>query len=237
MPVEYYTNLFFDNLHIVVFTIIIGSFFLSAYFRGKKMDKLKAIAQELGLQFSKAGALQLGNIDRQISQNPGQNYEKMKGALPILNMIGNLSGAWAIKGTLNQVLIEIFPQRVGKNNYYTAFRAHLTKSYDFKFEVTKENIVMKMLSGVGILQDIKTGNQEIDSEFLIKGEDENKIKQLFNDPALASALRDLISQYGNATMRFTNEYLELQFAKVDFEAKTFRDIVSKMADKVKGLQA
>lgn len=237
MPIEYYANLFFDNLHLVVFAIIILSLFLGSYFRRKRMDKLRAIAQELGLEFKQAGFLQEADIEKEAAKNPRQDYDKMKNVLPVLNVIGNLSGAWAIRGTLNQVLIEIFPYKVGKNNHYTVFRAHLNKPYNFKFEVSKENIVLKMLSGVGILQDVKTGNPEIDSQFLIKGEDENKVKMLFNNPALTSVLQELVSQYGNAIMKFTNDYLELQFSKVGLDMETYRGIISSLTDKIKAIQA
>lgn len=230
MQVEDYANLFFDNLHIVVIAIIFLSFFLNVYFRGKKMDKLKTIAQQLGLEFSNGGTVQSNSVG-------GADGRAVKASGQIFNIIGNLTGVWAIKGTLNQVQIDISPHRVSKNNYYTAFRAYLSKPYDYQFEVSKENILMKMLSGVGVLQDIKTGNAEVDSEFLIKGQDENKIKQLFSNPALASVLRDLGTKYDNATMKFTNEYLELQFVKIDFEMEIFREIIAKLADSVKSLQS
>lgn len=237
MSIEFYANLFLDNLPIFLFIIVCLSLFLNVYFRGKKMDKLKFIAQELGLKFSKGGAIQGSDFNNQIGQNAEQNIAKAQNVLSFLNMVGNLTGIWSMKGTMNQVLIDVFPHRVSKNNHYTAFRAHLSKPYDFKFEVTKENIMLKLLSGVGILQDIKTGTPEIDSDFLIKGEDENKVKLLFSNPSLGSALRDLVSQYGNARMVFTNEYLELQFTKVNFEIETFREIISRLTEKVKLLQS
>lgn len=91
------------------------------------------------------------------------------------------SGEWTI-------VLDTFNRSSGKSSTpYTRIRAPYVNPDGFKFKIYNENIFTD-IGKLFALQDITVGFPEFDNRFIIKGNDETKVKELFAD----SELRGLI---------------------------------------------
>src|SRR4051812_31308408 len=71
---------------------------------------------------------------------------------------------------------------------YTRMRAPYVNPQGFRFTTYRKGF----FSGLGKLlgmQDIEVGVAEFDDEFIVKGNDESKVKELFGDPTLLTLIR------------------------------------------------
>jgi Protein of unknown function (DUF3137) len=75
------------------------------------------------------------------------------------------------------------------NAIYTRFRAAFDNPEDFHFKVVPQgalNTVGKLLG----LQDVETGDPEFDKAFIVKSNDEARVKEVLDDPVLRQFLRE-----------------------------------------------
>lgn len=82
------------------------------------------------------------------------------------------------------VTLDIYTVSTGKtHHHYTRFRAPYVNRDGFRFNVYRKSI----FSGLGKLlgmQDVDIGAPEFDDDFVVKGNDESKLRSLFADPGL-----------------------------------------------------
>ncbi|MGV3460116.1 MAG: hypothetical protein ACO1N9_06645 [Flavobacterium sp.] len=81
-----------------------------------------------------------------------------------------------------------------------AAKTVFTSHDDFRFEVYETNLLNKIGKLFG-MQDIKTGIPDFDKKFIIKSNNEIKIKELLND----SVVRNVIGNIKGITVEITNQ--------------------------------
>ena len=87
------------------------------------------------------------------------------------------------------IVLDTFSRGSGKNSRtYTRMRAPFINKDDFQFQIYREGIFSPLGKWLGG-QDIIIGDQYFDDEFIIKGNDEEKIKLLLHD----ERIKDLLS--------------------------------------------
>jgi len=90
-------------------------------------------------------------------------------------------GAW-------QVTLNIHMQSTGKSAVaFTQFRAPYVNADQFRFRVYRKSIFTPIGKLIG-MQDVEIGEEEFDEAFVIKGNNELKLKQLFGNPRLRELL-------------------------------------------------
>lgn len=94
------------------------------------------------------------------------------------------------------VLLDLYAVSTGKSViYYTRFRARYHQVSDFKFKIYRKGIFSNLGKKLG-MQDINTGNGQFDEDFIVKGNDEFNIIQLFSN----IKIRDLLYKMPNFTL-------------------------------------
>lgn len=94
------------------------------------------------------------------------------------------------------VLLDLYAVSTGKSViYYTRFRTVYHQATDFRFKVYKKGIFSNLGKKLG-MQDIDTGNGEFDEDFIVKGNDEFNIIQLFSN----IKIRELLYKVSNFTL-------------------------------------
>jgi hypothetical protein len=91
-------------------------------------------------------------------------------------------GAW-------QVTLNLYIVSTGKSTItYTQFRAPYVNADQFRFRVHRKSIFTPIGKLFG-MQDVEIGDAEFDDAFVIKGNNEFKLKQLFSNQRLRDLLR------------------------------------------------
>lgn len=87
------------------------------------------------------------------------------------------------------ITIDTYTQSSGKSSTtYTRIRAPYINKEDFRFKIYRSGFFSKIGKTFG-MQDILIGHPEFDEGFIIKGNDEEKVKELFSN----DKIRELIS--------------------------------------------
>jgi hypothetical protein len=85
------------------------------------------------------------------------------------------------------IIFDRFIYRVAGGNVgdesHTGIRMELKSPNDFRFKVVNQGIINTIGKFLGF-QDIKIDNKQFDKRFMIQGNDENRIKNLFSDQDL-----------------------------------------------------
>ena len=85
------------------------------------------------------------------------------------------------------IIFDRFIYRVAGGNVadepYTRIRMEMKSPNDFRFKVVNQGVINTIGKYLGF-QDIKIDNKEFDRRFMIQGNDENRIKNLFSDQDL-----------------------------------------------------
>ncbi len=118
------------------------------------------------------------DIWRQVARDIGGQYDERR----VFDVLQYQSGEWEI--TLDTY-------NTGKNNQitYTRMRAPFLNKDELYFQIYKQGFISSIGKMFG-MQDIQIGDPYFDKEFIIKGNNENKIQLLLKD----SKLKDLIHQ-------------------------------------------
>lgn len=96
-------------------------------------------------------------------------------------------------GDYGNVRLDIRSERrsSGKHtHYYTVINIYLRGANEFQVKVVKQGLLQKIGKALG-MQDIITGNEEFDQKFILKSNDEERARQIFD-------------------FRFTNEFLAIE---------------------------
>ncbi|NLV88907.1 MAG: DUF3137 domain-containing protein [Tissierellia bacterium] len=107
------------------------------------------------------------------------------------------------------VTLDTFARSTGKTStVYTRMRAPYKTKDEFKFKLYRKGLFSNIGKALG-MQDIEVGYPEFDDEFIIKGNDETKIIELFSN----DKIRELITYQDRI-------YLEIKDNKVFFSPVT-----------------
>lgn len=82
---------------------------------------------------------------------------------------------------------------------YTRFTSKFINEDNFRFEIFKRNRLNDLTLKVG-MQDINIGYRDFDEDFIIKGNDEEKIKELFSN----DKIRELLCNQANIRLRIND---------------------------------
>jgi hypothetical protein len=85
------------------------------------------------------------------------------------------------------------------NPYYTRLRSQYISKDGFCFSIHHKSLIGKLIEAVGF-KHTETGFENFDSEFVVKGNDENKIKELLS----VSRIRYLLSKINNFQLMGTD---------------------------------
>jgi len=103
------------------------------------------------------------------------------------------------------VTLDTYTVSTGKSSVtYTRIRAPYVNPDDFRFNIYRKSIFSDLGKRFG-MQDVEVGHPEFDEAFIIKGNDENKVRLLFGN----SKIRELIST--QSSIHFSVKDDESQF--------------------------
>ena len=96
--------------------------------------------------------------------------------------------------------------------YYTSGKASLSKTFtrvvipyksndDFQFNIYEDELIFKIAKIFGF-QDVKIGNEEFDKKYIIKTNNEQKLKNIFN----STTLHKKIENFENASLLISKKY-------------------------------
>lgn len=111
----------------------------------------------------------------QISERFDADYIKRKGFKP--DRIEAFHGEWMI----------VFDTIAKDKVVFTRVRAPYVNRDDFKFKIFRSNAFTRGLTRIG-LKDIDVGHPEFDHDFIIQGNDEFKLKMMFENPHIRKLL-------------------------------------------------
>jgi hypothetical protein len=72
-------------------------------------------------------------------------------------------------------------------SYDTRMRARFRNPADFKFTIYRKGLLSGLATHLG-MQDVEVGHEAFDREFVIKGNDEHRLKRLFGNPRMRELL-------------------------------------------------
>jgi hypothetical protein len=101
--------------------------------------------------------------------------------------------------------------------HYTRMRAPYVNPEGFRFTIYRKGFFSDLGKFLG-MQDIEVGDPEFDEEFIIKGNDEDRVRVLFSDPKIRQMIQDqpkiqleVKDSEGWFGPKFPQEVDELQF--------------------------
>lgn len=103
-------------------------------------------------------------------------------------------GAWKSKKIITSfenwdIIIDTYTVSSGKSSTtYTRIRAPYINKGDFRFKINRSSVFSNIGKTFG-MQDVVIGDPDFDENFIIKGNDEEKIREIF----LSDKIRELIS--------------------------------------------
>lgn len=116
----------------------------------------------------------------------GQFAEQVQGQL----VDGGFFGTTKVVATTDHWIVTLDTYRVstGKSSTtYTRMRAPYVNADNFQFEIYREGLFSPLGRLLG-MQDISIGDPDFDAQFVIKGNDEAKVRGFFNDETLKALL-------------------------------------------------
>ena len=98
------------------------------------------------------------------------------------------------------IYLDTYTVSSGRSSHtYTRIRAPFIKKNDFYFKIYKKSILSNLGKALG-MQDIQVGNEEFDNNYIIKGNDDYQVMQLFSN----SKIRELISVQPSIELEIKN---------------------------------
>jgi hypothetical protein len=116
---------------------------------------------------------------RQLSQEIGAEFVKGR----LWNEVQAHVGPWTI--TLDDFTVGSEDSHVT----YTRMRAPYINPEGFRFTIYRKNLFSDLGKFLG-MQDIEVGDPEFDVAFIIKGNDESKVRDLFANPKIRQMIQD-----------------------------------------------
>lgn len=172
----------------VVFILIPVVFFVASlvialaaakYTRRRTLEKVNDLARYLGLQIRKT----------EVSPFPGVKLPEWASFL--------LTDQWSVHGTYAGGPVEIHMESRGSGKsrtVYTCIGASFASNLGAGLKATREGFWSKVGKVLLNSQDISLGVEEFDSQVILKGQEEGKIRQLFSDSGLRSRFLDFLER-------------------------------------------
>lgn len=93
------------------------------------------------------------------------------------------------------ITLDTYTVSTGKSHVtYTRMRAPYVNADGFRFKIYRKNVFSEVGKCFG-MQDIETGYPEFDRDFIVKGNNESKIRSLFMNDKIRQLIQDQISIY------------------------------------------
>ena len=111
-----------------------------------------------------------------------------------------LIGGWEMAGTYNRVPVRIYGKNVsGQENTSESTFIDATANCNTKFElmITRETTASRIGGGLFGLQDVKTGNDDLDRRVVVKGVPNHVVKRVIDHPDLQRELLRLFEHDGS----------------------------------------
>lgn len=108
-----------------------------------------------------------------------------------------------VQATVNEwiVTLETYAVSTGKSTIiYTRMRAPYVNKDDFRFKIYRKGVFSTMGKWLG-MQDVEIGYPEFDEQFIIQGNDEQKLRLLFDKPTI----RQLIEVQPTITLQVKDD--------------------------------
>lgn len=179
------------SIGIVIISIVIG-----INYSKKQKETLKQTAMKLGLNFTDGmSAMDGGNaFQGQLPQgvNMGQVQSMMKN--PVFSALMSLNSSWNLSGKYNNVPVRVYYETRGSGKSrtsYTIFEAQFTGPEGSGMVISREGFFSGIGKALFKMQDIQTGNMELDKMALIKGKDEMAVKTFLSNPSNQHAVMDI----------------------------------------------
>jgi hypothetical protein len=158
----------------IVVLLAIGALFayVARNRRRKEKDQLRTIARSLGFAFS---------------EPPGKN-----------NFV-RLIGGWEITGKYNGVPVRIYGKRVSgteRSSESTFVDATANCRTRFELMITRQTTLSRLGGAVLGLQDVLTGNEELDRRIVVKGVPAHVVKRVMENPRLQREVARLFEHEG-----------------------------------------
>lgn len=120
---------------------------------------------------------------RQLAERMGGEYQG-KGSWWSGDAVTVSHGEWSIR-------LDTYAVHTGKvTMIFTRLRAPYANAEDFRFRIARAGFASALLTALGA-QDIETGYETFDEEFVIKSNDEERVKQLLRNPRIRELLQSL----------------------------------------------
>ena len=115
----------------------------------------------------------------QIAKDIGGHYEE--GGLLGRNVLRYRAGEW-------EITLDIYKTGGSTTHTYTRMRAPFVNKDGLYFSIEREGIIASIGKRFG-MQDIQVGDPDFDDNFLIKGNHEEKIRQLLSAPRMKQLIQ------------------------------------------------
>ena len=111
-----------------------------------------------------------------------------------------LIGGWEMAGTYNRMPVRIYGKKVPgqeSSSESTFIDATATCSTKFELMITRETTASRMAGALFGLQDVKTGNEDLDRRVVVKGVPNHVVKRVIDHPDLQRELLRLFEHDGS----------------------------------------
>jgi hypothetical protein len=118
---------------------------------------------------------------RQLSQEMGAEF--VEGGFWKGNKVQAHVGPWT-------TTLDTYTESSGETHVtYTRMRAPYVNPEGFRFTIYRKNLFSDLGKFLG-MQDIEVGDAEFDEAFIIKGNDEERVRDLFSNPKIRQMIQD-----------------------------------------------
>jgi hypothetical protein len=212
--------------------LIIGAIFCLIGYRAyssriRQKEKLKNIAVHLGFTFSdegtddeSAGAIQTSN--QELS--------------PMRRFLRTIAG-WQMKGRMNGVETKIYTKKIssGKHSHeYTCIDALIPWNSSSSLLITRETSLSRLGKAIFDMQDIQTGNEDLDRRVVMKGAPEHFVKRILLDSSLQAELLSLFELEG--TIFVDQHGVHFQTPQAIVDEQRYRQLLDRLTRTASALE-
>jgi hypothetical protein len=133
---------------------------------------------------------------RNIARTLGFKFSEPESSSSFVRLIGD----WEMAGTYNRIPVRIYGKKVsGDEGSSESTFIDATASCRTKFElvITRETAVSRLAGALFGMQDVKTGNEDLDRRVVVKGVPAHVVKRVIDHPELQRELLRLFEHDGS----------------------------------------
>lgn len=212
------------SIQLIIFAVVLLVIILNFRTKLRQKKELQRIAMMLGLEYSDGTSTfdsKMSDVLRESdAESKTPNFLKNPANVSRLRKVFSFFALWEMKGRINGVPVRVLEDRrsSGKNSQrFTRFETKFSKNLDLGLMIRSESFFSKIGQSLLNQKDIQTGNAELDSQIKVRGQSEDRIRSLLNNPEIQQALLEAYRTHSSIVVNDEGVHLEFSGIVTDIE--------------------